>query len=99
MKLYEFTIIFGAAMLVLAQLPSFHSLRHLNLLSLNGISSNKTEDYSVDGNLQNRILRAFTALGIIATTYGNGIIREIQATLAPPVKAKKFKGLYMFMQL
>ncbi|GAB2234868.1 hypothetical protein Droror1_Dr00004136 [Drosera rotundifolia] len=109
LKLYDFTIIFGAAMLVLAQLPSFHSLRHLNLLSLVlslgysaccaagsiyiGISSNETKDYSVDGNLQNRILRAFTALGIIATTYGNGIIPEIQATLAPPVKGKMFKGL------
>ncbi|KAK8960925.1 GABA transporter 1 [Platanthera guangdongensis] len=34
MKLYEFVVIFGAFMLVLAQLPSFHSLRHINLLSL-----------------------------------------------------------------
>ncbi|XVF46847.1 hypothetical protein PTKIN_Ptkin03bG0060600 [Pterospermum kingtungense] len=29
---------------------------------------------------------------IIATTYGNGIIPEIQATIAPPVKGKMFKG-------
>jgi amino acid permease len=34
MKLYEFIILFGIAMLFLAQMPSFHSLRHINLLSL-----------------------------------------------------------------
>lgn len=34
MKLYEFVIIFGIFMLVLAQIPSFHSLRHINLVSL-----------------------------------------------------------------
>ncbi|XP_020081283.1 GABA transporter 1-like, partial [Ananas comosus] len=33
-KLYVFVIIFGTLMLVLAQLPSFHSLRHVNLVSL-----------------------------------------------------------------
>lgn len=32
-------------------------------------------------------------MAIIATTFGNGIIPEIQATLAPPVKGKMFKGL------
>ncbi|KAK1276977.1 GABA transporter 1 [Acorus gramineus] len=34
MKLYEFVVIFGAFMLILAQIPSFHSLRHINLISL-----------------------------------------------------------------
>jgi hypothetical protein len=34
MQLYEFTIIFGALMLLLSQLPSFHSLRYINLASL-----------------------------------------------------------------
>lgn len=34
MKLYEFVIIFGCFMLILAQIPSFHSLRHINLVSL-----------------------------------------------------------------
>ncbi|KAE8680534.1 GABA transporter 1 [Hibiscus syriacus] len=34
MKLYEFVIIFGILMLILAQVPSFHSLRHINLISL-----------------------------------------------------------------
>lgn len=34
MKLYEFVIISGLLMLVLAQIPSFHRLRHINLISL-----------------------------------------------------------------
>ncbi|XP_023551535.1 GABA transporter 1-like isoform X2 [Cucurbita pepo subsp. pepo] len=34
MKLYQFIIIFGSLILILAQIPSFHSLRHINLLSL-----------------------------------------------------------------
>lgn len=34
MKLYEFVIIFGSFMMILAQIPSFHSLRHINLVSL-----------------------------------------------------------------
>lgn len=33
-KLYVFVIIFGIFMMILAQLPSFHSLRHVNLISL-----------------------------------------------------------------
>ncbi|GAB4824769.1 Sodium- and chloride-dependent GABA transporter 1 [Ancistrocladus abbreviatus] len=108
-KLYEFTIIFGGLMLILAQLPSFHSLRYINLLSLVlslaysacavtgsiyvGNSSQETKDYSIEGNIENRVFGFFTAFGIIATTFGNGIVPEIQATLAPPVKGKMFKGL------
>ncbi|GMP68493.1 hypothetical protein CsSME_00028100 [Camellia sinensis var. sinensis] len=34
LQLYHFVVIFGALMLVLAQMPSFHSLRHINLISL-----------------------------------------------------------------
>lgn len=34
MQLYVFTIIFGMVMAVFSQLPSFHSLRYINLLSL-----------------------------------------------------------------
>lgn len=33
-KLYVFVAIFGVFMMILAQLPSFHSLRHVNLVSL-----------------------------------------------------------------
>eukprot|EP00249_Psilotum_nudum_P016798 c25990_g2_i1 orf=98-1141(-) len=34
LSLYQFTMLFGVINLVLSHLPSFHSLRHLNLLSL-----------------------------------------------------------------
>lgn len=34
MKLYEFIVLFGVFMLVMAQIPSFHSLRYVNLISL-----------------------------------------------------------------
>ncbi|KAL7184854.1 hypothetical protein ACSBR2_026907 [Camellia fascicularis] len=34
LQLYHFVVIFGHLMLVLAQMPSFHSLRHINLISL-----------------------------------------------------------------
>ncbi|KAL3752373.1 hypothetical protein ACJRO7_013083 [Eucalyptus globulus] len=110
MKLYEFVIIFGCLMLVLVQVPSFHSLRHINMVSLVlsllysacatggsiyiGLSSKGTEkDYSLAGDTPTRIFGFFNAIAIIATTFGNGIIPEIQATLAPPVKGKMFKGL------
>ncbi|XP_048135895.1 GABA transporter 1 isoform X2 [Rhodamnia argentea] len=110
MKLYEFVIIFGCLMLFLAQMPSFHSLRHINMVSLVlsllysacatggsiyiGLSSKGPErDYSLVGDTPDRIFGIFNAIAIIATTYGNGIIPEIQATLAPPVTGKMFKGL------
>ncbi|KAK4396772.1 GABA transporter 1 [Sesamum angolense] len=110
MKLYEFVIIFGGLMLILAQIPSFHSLRHINLLSLllclaysscataasiyiGSSSKGPRKDYSLNSNSETRIFGFFNALAIIATTFGNGIIPEIQATLAPPVKGKMLKGL------
>ncbi|XVF75700.1 hypothetical protein PTKIN_Ptkin13bG0207800 [Pterospermum kingtungense] len=110
MQLYQFIIIFGAVPLFLAQIPSFHSLRHINLASLLlclaysafvtagsihiGYSKNApSKDYSVKGSTENRILGAINGISIIATTYGCGIIPEIQATIAPPVKGKMFRGL------
>ncbi|KAL3530432.1 hypothetical protein ACH5RR_009754 [Cinchona calisaya] len=110
MKLFEFVIIFGGLMLILAQMPSFHSLRHINLVSLvlclaysacatagsiyiGNSSKGPKKDYSLDSNTETRVFGFFNSLAIIATTYGNGIIPEIQATLAPPVKGKMFKGL------
>ncbi|KAB5541724.1 hypothetical protein DKX38_014698 [Salix brachista] len=109
MKLYEFIIIFGCLMLTLAQIPSFHSLRHINMVSLVltlaysacatggsihiGTSSKEPKDYSINGDTQDRLFGMFNAIAIIATSYGNGIIPEIQATVAPPVKGKMFKGL------
>ncbi|KAK9280079.1 hypothetical protein L1049_013764 [Liquidambar formosana] len=110
MKLYEFVTIFGCLMLILAQIPSFHSLRYINLVSLvlslaysacatagsiyiGSSSKGPKKDYSISGNSETRIFGIFNAIAIIATTFGNGIIPEIQATLAPPVKGKMFKGL------
>ncbi|XP_027104840.1 GABA transporter 1 [Coffea arabica] len=110
MELYHFVVIFGGLTLVMAQMPSFHSLRHINLISLLlclaycacttagaiyvGYSKNApSRDYSITGVGMNRVFGAFNAFSIIATTYGNGIIPEIQATIAPPVTGKMFKGL------
>ncbi|CAN1252509.1 GABA transporter 1 [Linum perenne] len=57
-------------------------------------SSSAAASYSLPGdNTQDRLFGVFNAVAIIATTYGNGIIPEIQATVAPPVKGKMFKGL------
>ncbi|XP_020191210.1 GABA transporter 1 [Aegilops tauschii subsp. strangulata] len=109
-KLYVFVAIFGVFLVVLAQLPSFHSLRHVNLVSLLlclsyslcavagcvylGTSDRPPpKDYSIVGNTHARVYGVFNALAVIATTYGNGIIPEIQATVAAPVTGKMFKGL------
>ncbi|XP_023551546.1 GABA transporter 1-like [Cucurbita pepo subsp. pepo] len=110
MKLYQFIIIFGALILLLAQVPSFHSLRHINLLSLVlslaysacvtaaslhlGYSKNTpARNYSLEGSEVSQLFNAFNGISIIATTYACGILPEIQATLAAPVKGKMFKGL------
>ncbi|KAL8217154.1 hypothetical protein R6Q57_023991 [Mikania cordata] len=110
MKLYEFVVIFWVFMLILVQIPSFHSLRHINLISLvlclfysacaaaasiyiGKSSKGPHKNYSLSSNAETRIFGIFNAIAIIATTFGNGIIPEIQATLAPPVKGKMFKGL------
>ncbi|KAL0922925.1 hypothetical protein M5K25_006955 [Dendrobium thyrsiflorum] len=50
-------------------------------------------DYSIPGSGKDQLFGIFTAISIIGTTYGSGIIPEIQATVAPPVKGKMFKGL------
>ncbi|KNA04807.1 hypothetical protein SOVF_196240, partial [Spinacia oleracea] len=109
-KLYEFIIIFGALMLILAQMPSFHSLRHISLISLllslaysagataasiyiGHTSKGPEKEYSLSSDSQDRVFGWFNGIAIIATTFGNGIIPEIQATVAPPVKGKMFKGL------
>ncbi|KAL5169789.1 GABA transporter 1 [Glycine soja] len=93
MKLYEFVIIFGCFMLILAQIPSFHSLRHINLVSLVlclAYSAGATigsiyivikrtrKGYSLKGDSVNRLFGIFNVIAIIATTYGNGIIPAIQ---------------------
>lgn len=41
-------------------------------------SKGPEKDYSVSGNTEDRVFGTFNAIAIIATTYGNGIIPEIQ---------------------
>ncbi|CAJ1976659.1 unnamed protein product [Sphenostylis stenocarpa] len=110
MKLYQFIIICGVITMILAQLPSFHSLRHVNMISLvlsvlyatcvtvGSIYIGHSKDapprhYSVRGSDADQLFGVFNGISIIATTYASGIIPEIQATLAPPVKGKMLKGL------
>ncbi|XP_057535755.1 GABA transporter 1-like [Amaranthus tricolor] len=109
MELHQFVLIYGGAVLMVAQIPSFHSLRHINLVSLAlslaysafatagsiyiGSSSVEPKDYSIVGTSENKLFGSFTAITMIAASFGNGIIPEIQATLSAPVKGKMFKGL------
>ncbi|WCJ26475.1 Transmembrane amino acid transporter family protein [Euphorbia peplus] len=112
MKLYEFIAIVTAVMIVLSQLPTFHSLRHLNMASLllslgytflvvgacinAGLSKHApVRDYSLESSESAKVFSAFTSISIIAAIFGNGILPEIQATLAPPATGKMFKGLLM----
>lgn len=52
-------------------------------------------DYSLSSSQFSRVMSAFTSISIMAAIYGNGILPEIQATLAPPATGKVFKGLVM----
>ncbi|KAJ0104544.1 hypothetical protein Patl1_17560 [Pistacia atlantica] len=112
LKLYEFVAMVTIVMIVLSQLPTFHSLRHINLASLllslgysflvvgacikAGFSKNApSKDYSLESSKSSRLFSAFTSISIIAAIFGNGILPEIQATLAPPATGKMVKGLLM----
>ncbi|KAK7358538.1 hypothetical protein VNO77_00471 [Canavalia gladiata] len=112
LKLYEFIAMVTVVMIVLSQLPSFHSLRHINLCSLllslgytmlvvgacihAGTSKNAPpRDYSLEPKKSDKAFSAFTSISILAAIFGNGILPEIQATLAPPATGKMVKGLTM----
>ncbi|CAH2041611.1 unnamed protein product [Thlaspi arvense] len=152
LKLYEFIAMVTVVMIVLSQIPTFHSLRHMNLASLflslgycllvvgacihagkgrnrdfmpvnsgekrrffrpvicevvpismctpkiwlTGTSKNHPErDYSLETSQSSRVFSAFTSISIIAAIFGNGILPEIQATLAPPATGKMLKGLLL----
>ncbi|PWA42041.1 transmembrane amino acid transporter family protein [Artemisia annua] len=112
LHLWEFIAMVTVVMMVLSQLPTFHSLRHVNLASLflslaytfivvgaclnAGLSKNAPpRDYSLESSKFSMVMSAFTSISIIAAIFGNGIVPEIQATLAPPVTGKMFKGLIM----
>ncbi|KZV35195.1 putative GABA transporter 2 [Dorcoceras hygrometricum] len=53
------------------------------------------KDYSLESSDLSRVFSAFTSISIIAAIFGNGILPEIQATLAPPATGKMAKGLIM----
>ncbi|KAK7399121.1 hypothetical protein VNO78_10296 [Psophocarpus tetragonolobus] len=112
LKLYHFIAMVTVIMIVLSQLPTFHSLRHINLCSLlfalgytilvvgaciHAGTSEKAppRDYSLEPKKSARAFNAFTSLSILAAIFGNGILPEIQATLAPPATGKMVKGLVM----
>ncbi|XP_038906705.1 probable GABA transporter 2 [Benincasa hispida] len=112
LKLYHFIAMVTMGMIIMSQLPSFHSLRYINFLSLllslayaffiafasilAGTSDNvPPRDYSLESTLSARVFSAFTSISIFAAIFGNGILPEIQATLAPPVGGKMVKGLIM----
>ncbi|KAF7133032.1 hypothetical protein RHSIM_Rhsim09G0144300 [Rhododendron simsii] len=53
------------------------------------------KDHTATGNTVDHLFRIFTAVSIISTSYSNGIVPEIQATVAPPITGKMFKGLLL----
>ncbi|CAA6665880.1 unnamed protein product [Spirodela intermedia] len=110
LKLYQFIGMVTVVMILLSQLPSFHSLRYINLgsllLSLGYTSlvvagsimagySGKAprKDFSLDDSKSTRTFNIFTSISILASIFGNGILPEIQATVAPPATGKMVKGL------
>lgn len=53
------------------------------LFQLLGKTSDASEkDYSIVGDQETRVFGIFNAIAIIATTYGNGIIPEIQVSFS-----------------
>ncbi|RWR96518.1 putative GABA transporter 2 isoform X1 [Cinnamomum micranthum f. kanehirae] len=112
LKLYQFIALVTVVMILLSQLPTFHSLRHISLASLvlslgytslvviacirAGHSRNAPhKDYTLDPHKSTRAFDAFASISILASLFGNGILPEIQATVAPPVTGKMFKGLVL----
>jgi amino acid permease len=111
MKLYQFIIVVAVVLAFLSQLSSFHSLRHINLGSLilsfaytilvsvacirAGASSSGNADYSLSPSKSEKMFNAFLSIAILATVFGNGILPEIQATLATPAAEKMMKALVL----
>ncbi|XP_047093331.1 probable GABA transporter 2 [Lolium rigidum] len=112
LKLYHFIIIVAVVLSLFSQMPSFHSLRYINLGSLilsfgytilvsaacirAGMLSNApVKDYSLTPSKSGRTFDTFLSISILATVFGNGILPEIQATLAPPAAGKMLKALLL----
>ncbi|XP_062150243.1 probable GABA transporter 2 isoform X2 [Alnus glutinosa] len=114
LKLYDFVGMATLVMIFLSQLPTFHSLRHINMASLllslgytflvvvacihAGTSKSvppPPRDYSLESSTSARLFSAFISISLLAAVFGNGMLPEIQATLAPPTIGKMVKGLLM----
>ncbi|CAL5032768.1 unnamed protein product [Urochloa decumbens] len=112
LKLYHFVIMVALVLAVLSQLPSLHSLRHINVGSLvvsigytmlvsaacicAGLSSDApAKDYSLSTSRSERTFTAFLSISILTSVFGNSILPEIQATLAPPAGGKMAKALVL----
>ncbi|CAO2034629.1 unnamed protein product [Urochloa humidicola] len=112
LKLYHFVIMVALVLAVLSQLPSLHSLRHINVGSLvvsigyttlvsaacicAGLSANApAKDYSLSASRSERTFTAFLSVSILTSVFGNSILPEIQATLAPPAGGKMAKALVL----
>lgn len=112
LKLYHFVIMVAVVLAFLSQLPSFHSLRHINFVSLllslgytilvaaacirAGLSKDApAKDYSLSSSKSEQTFDAFLSISILASVFGNGILPEIQATLAPPAAGKMMKALVL----
>uniref|UniRef100_A0A0E0DV09 Amino acid transporter transmembrane domain-containing protein n=1 Tax=Oryza meridionalis TaxID=40149 RepID=A0A0E0DV09_9ORYZ len=112
LKLYHFIIVVAVVLSLLSQLPSFHSLRYINLGSLllsfgytilvsaaciraGALSNAPAKDYSLSSSNSEKTFNAFLSISILASVFGNGILPEIQATLAPPAAGKMMKALVL----
>ncbi|KAL6650550.1 hypothetical protein ACP70R_009475 [Stipagrostis hirtigluma subsp. patula] len=61
-----------------------------------GSSSNApAKDYSLSTSETGRTFNAFLSISILASVFGNSILPEIQATLAPPASGKMAKALVL----
>ncbi|PAN37495.1 hypothetical protein PAHAL_7G111000 [Panicum hallii] len=61
-----------------------------------GLSSNAPpKDYSLSSSNSARTFNAFLSISILASVFGNSILPEIQATLAPPASGKMAKALVL----
>ncbi|CAN1318984.1 GABA transporter 1 [Linum perenne] len=50
-------------------------------------------DYSVNGSPVDQLFGTFNCISIIVNVYARNVFVNLQATIAPPVKGKMFKGL------
>ncbi|TVU13796.1 hypothetical protein EJB05_37224, partial [Eragrostis curvula] len=61
-----------------------------------GMSDNApVKDYSLSSSRSERTFNAFLSIAILASVFGNSILPEIQATLAPPASGKMAKALVL----